>query len=140
MSLNWSVERVSGMDEVCFEIADYDAPMRGIAKGDRVLKPVTEALIWATLTVGMGSISQANHEQFFGRLEIVQKTKGPRLFLGGPDHKPYFITLADVRAHIGLSTNVSAVAGPSWLKDQIGLIVLEALREERLAKQKEEAA
>lgn len=66
--------------------------------------PVTNALIWATLGVGMNRITEDNAEKFASRLAALQAVHGADL---KTDTGPIYITSRDVEDHIGLSTNAS---------------------------------
>lgn len=124
MSLNWDVQKVADYQDLCFVEASEDRPMQGIKKGDRALNPVTNALVWATMQIGIGEITEANYKEFFGRIEIVQKTFHPLLNRG---EEPYFIKLATVKAHIGLSTNVfPKEPAAKWLNRMIEIIARDA--------------
>lgn len=116
MALHWELGRIANWEAVTQEVADYDAPMDGIKKGDKLLRIVTQVLVRATMSVGMGRITEENHEEFFCRLRLLEQVDGARMYGPAPDHKPRFITLGEVRDHIGLSTNVSAETNAKWLK------------------------
>jgi len=64
--------------------------------GDRQWE-ITNNLIWATMAVDMGSITEKNYEEFYRRLIIAGRVFG----------SPYRITLADVKRRIGLGCNVT---------------------------------
>ena len=89
----------------------------------------TETLIFATMTVGMGDVTEKNVDEFIRRILIYQKVVGP--LLTGPvneDGTVYTpedeeaplpegvkrgkirITADVIRQHIGLSTNVADVS------------------------------
>ena len=88
MALNWNVEKVENYKE--------------IVDGEEM--SVTDALIWATMTVGIGEITEANAEEFFKRLHLQEKVNGTWLVKGG---KPEYITIDQVKRRIGLSTNAA---------------------------------
>ena len=104
MSLNWDISKVSGKDGLCW-IGDPDED------GKRYLNPVTDALIWATMAVGMGEITERNAEQFFRRLRAWELAIGsmlrmPRETADGIVMDDYMIEPSDIVAHVGLKTNV----------------------------------
>jgi hypothetical protein len=74
---------------------------------------VTEALIMYTMVIGMGVITDHTSEEFFARIHFFEKLNGTNLKnvredADGSQHLDDIeITLDDVRAHIGLRTNVS---------------------------------
>lgn len=117
MSLNWNVSRIADSDRVCWRTADADQPMRGIKAGERYLSPTTEALIWSTLGVGLGEITAANWRRFWVRLQAVEAWSGKLISEGDRgDGRPWDLTAEDVRAHIGLHTNVSRETDSAWIK------------------------
>jgi hypothetical protein len=91
-----------------------------------MLNPVTEALIWHTMGVGIGTISEANCGEFYGRVKLVETLHGPSLY--GPDG-PRPITAEDVTAHIGLSTNVSKTSRAEFYKHHVASYIDVAARE-----------
>jgi len=105
MSLNWDTKNVKNGAEVCFLTATEDAPTQGITKGDRVLNPATSALIWHSLSTGIGTITEENAAEVYARISLVEKLHGASLMTGQGDPRP--ITAEDVAAHVGLYTNAS---------------------------------
>lgn len=81
--------------------------------------PLTNALIWASMAVGLGSITAANAKEFYARVHLLELISGN--FTNSRDDEtkefePYFITLADIERRIGLSTNVGNMSRPAFLK------------------------
>ena len=103
MSLDWNVGNIKNKDEICWE--------------DGKLSLVTESIIFGTMAVGIGQITEKNACEFFSRINLVERLTGP--FMTGPDG-PYEITMIDIKNHIGLSTNVSPETRPAWLKRYVG--------------------
>lgn len=66
-----------------------------------------ESLIFGTMAADMGEITEENHEEFFKRYTMFY------MACGYPD--PY-LTLADVKAGIGLSTNVFTTTPAAFRK------------------------
>lgn len=64
-----------------------------------------EAMIWATMSVGIGRITEKNAAEFYARLALLRKIDG------APE-----ITPEQVRWHIGLRTNVSDESRAQFLK------------------------
>lgn len=75
------------------------------------MNPVTHALIFGTMSVGLGSITDKNVEEFAARFRIVEKLHGPFLRDAGGDR---FITDEEFVAHIGLVCNVSNETRAKW--------------------------
>ena len=86
MALHWNLENVK---------ADYN---------DDAIWPITNALIWGTMSVAMNSITEKDWREFYTRCHMIETIHGAWLFY---DHKPRFITPDDVQSHIGLHTNAS---------------------------------
>lgn len=117
MSLNWNLGRIKDWETVCQVVADTDDRMNGVKAGDELLAPVTRSLIWATMAVDLGSITEANAGEFFARLRTIEATGDAFLRRAERQDDPAnWITLAEVRAHIGLSTNVTTQRAGAWWK------------------------
>jgi hypothetical protein len=68
------------------------------------MRSVTNSLIWATMSVGIGEITEKNWKEFFVRLKAVEGVYGPLLYNGETNKS--LLTEKEVFNHIGLSTNV----------------------------------
>jgi hypothetical protein len=116
MSLNWNITKVP--DSVCWIEHDGEGEPdpHVFAKHDdgvwRRLNPVTDALIWATMSVDLGRITEKNVDEWAYRLTIVQALYGARL--QSSDGTPRPLSLQDVVDHIGLSTNVHTKGTAEW--------------------------
>jgi len=99
MALNWALTKVKDKDWVCFN--------------DGEMKPKTETLIFITMTVGMGNITEKNYKEFYLRLYMYEKLFGTFYTTTlGPN--PY--TEEDIKAHIGLSTNANKMTRQQFVK------------------------
>jgi hypothetical protein len=122
MSLNWSLRDIADYKNACFETADRDHPGRGVKKGEQLMRPVTNTLIWATIGIGIGQITEANYQTFALRLRLYEQLFGAflqrRVDVNGKEVEDPFddrpgrwvdrpITVSEVYAHIGLDTNAS---------------------------------
>lgn len=110
MSLNWNLTAVP--EDVRLTAALVDEPMYGVKAGDKIMNPITHALIWSTMAVGIGELTEETEREFFERLELLRKLglygditlwKGD-VETGGWETRG--ITFEEVQAHRGLSTNV----------------------------------
>jgi hypothetical protein len=81
---------------------------------------ITEKIIFATMTVDIGRISEHNYEEFYVRTIIADRMSGYP--------NPRF-TLEDVKRRIGLCTNVKNEPYSSWLKRWYKYEHAEILRE-----------
>jgi hypothetical protein len=104
MPLTWDTAEIENYEEVCFMHAEADMPAHGIEAGDRMLNPVTNALIWASLGTGIGKIKDTNAAEVYARIRLIEALHGPLLYRPGSKDG---ITLDDVRKHIGLTTNAA---------------------------------
>jgi len=111
MSLNYNIKQVpldakypvvTDEEEVAY-LREYGKAM-GIDWYDedgvvRSFSPKTQALIFGSATIGMRAITEKNWQKFYQRLFLVSRIRGLEL--------P--VSPQDVRSHIGLSTNASAM-------------------------------
>jgi len=121
MALTWSVAEVEDYENVCFYEAEQDDPAHGVTAGDRMLNPLTSALIWATMAVDLPGITRANAPEFYARLHFVEKHGGAHLIRPmkngvRPEGAAAFITPEEVIAHIGLTANVTPKSRSKWLQ------------------------
>jgi hypothetical protein len=78
------------------------------------MNPVTEALIFGTMSIGIGRFTETNIAEVAARFRIMEKLQGPMLTgKGGKDH---YITDEEFIAHIGLFTNVSEETRSAWTR------------------------
>ena len=118
MSLNWSIEEVEDFEEKCFTENE---------DGTRRLSEVTNALVWSTMGVGIGEITEKNWREYAYRLDLYQTLFGPLLSewvpgKGGHDDgamQPRPLTPLEVRDHIGLHTNASIETFHRWLRRMV---------------------
>ncbi|RPH69119.1 hypothetical protein EHM76_07310 [bacterium] len=127
MALTYELGKIANWDEVCNIVAVADEPMRGIKAGDRVQNPVTTSLIYATMAVGLGEITEENCEQFYGRLAVYEKLFGAFMYRPQGHEGPEALTAEEVIQHIGLRTNVGPETDAKWAKR----ITTHALSDER---------
>lgn len=77
---------------------------------------LTQALIFATMAVGINEITEANADEFYARVTITDLVGGPWLLV---DNKRSSITVEDVQKHVGLRTNASPLTRTKFLKQQV---------------------
>lgn len=98
MALTWNVSKVKNYKVVT---TDPNDPNKWA--------PVTRALITLTIPLGMNHITEKNYEEFFARVVATELVNGPMLYKVTKDGKVDTpITIEDVYAHIGLTTNASS--------------------------------
>ena len=102
MSLNWDVTEVKDHEEITAEGMPW---------------VVTEVLIWYTMAVDLGEITEENHEEFFKRVSIWESIHGAGMVERNTEtdeHEDRFVTLEDVERRIGLNTNVITRDREEW--------------------------
>jgi hypothetical protein len=98
MSLDWNLTKIKNSEEVCWEKNE---------DGTDKLNPVTESLIWLTMAIDIGSITEENQSDFYCRIAMYEKLFGTMLSYWKDSEKISVpITPEDIHNHIGLSTNV----------------------------------
>lgn len=113
MALHWNLEAIENHKEVCWIETDE--------KGDdgepRVrMNPVTETLIFMTMAVRMGSITEANADDFYARVGLIERLDGAMMHkYEDGERKDKFFTPEDIHAHIGLVCNVTTESFSKFL-------------------------
>lgn len=75
------------------------------------LKPVAYTLIWNCMSIGIGEITEKNWKEVAFRTHLLEGLRGNYLYERGP------ITNEEIKAHIGLHTNVfPKESRAKWLK------------------------
>lgn len=114
MSLNVDASRVQNADTVCF-----------VGEGDaRKWAPLTTLIAFTTMTIDIGEITAENAEEFYCRACLMND-----LFASASIVPPTEITLADIKAHIGLRTNVLTLTRAKWLAKVTKVTIPNRLRE-----------
>jgi hypothetical protein len=81
------------------------------------IRAVTDALIWLTIAVDLGEITLKNADLFIERLRMYEMVS-----------RPMGVSAEHVRAHIGLSTNVSSLSDVAFGKKILRLMKERAKR------------
>jgi hypothetical protein len=120
MSLNWSIENVRDKDDLWIEITEQEytqpPPLSTVSKRDGKfirLNWKTTILIWVSMSLGLGKITEKNVNKWVERLAWLQKVDGAML---GDHEQSYYVTRSDVERNIGLSMNVVDETGAAWRK------------------------
>jgi len=92
MSLDWDVSKCENSDE--------------LTAGDQW--EFTQAMVFATIGVGIGAVTEANWQEFYARMKL------------GYYWNDAEITPDVVRRYIGMRTNVSFETRAKWLKRVMG--------------------
>lgn len=97
MPLNWSIAKVQDWKELA---------------EDDMQRVITDAIVWHTLGIDMGEITEANWPEVAARIRFNEKLIGAMCTHQGEE---YYITPEDVKRRIGLSTNVITKGRGAWL-------------------------
>lgn len=97
MSLDWNISKCKDYKKL---INDKNYSM-------------TESVIWMTIAVDLGGITEQNVDEFLWRAAVVQELGGSYLFAGGGGR--VYIGSKDIYRRIGLTTNVADLSHDEWL-------------------------
>lgn len=96
---------------------------------------MTEAIIFAMMGIGLGSITEKNAEEFAERLHAWQKVYGPVATDVTPDGLVGVeAKWPDVKLRIGLRTNVSTISYPKFKNQLIRRVMEDAAAKVRKEK------
>jgi hypothetical protein len=103
MPLNWSIANCKNWESL---------------KSDEEW-PVTNALIWGSMSVDLSGITEKNITEYYARISVWEGIVGA--FVNTKKSKddpvtPRHITLEDLQKRIGMTTNVSNASRAEWLK------------------------
>lgn len=108
------------------DVGSCDGGPNGAGHWER--KPITEALVFATILVGMNEITEQNVGEFFTRLRIVERVYGPLLLSRASSPSNRYITYKEVRQFVGLHANAAILTLVPTTR--FGRKVMQTLREE----------
>lgn len=113
MSLDFSV-----VDMKNYNVLTTMVNKRETGEDNRQWHPITNALIFATMSVGINDINEKNWHEFYERLYLYERIAGSgvRRAVDINDEKNY-ITADEVYMHIGLHTNASNKTKKQFLED-----------------------
>jgi hypothetical protein len=95
MALHWDVSKIDDHEKLCYTEND---------DGTFNVRPVTDNLIFGTMAVDIGGITDENAQEFYIRMCEYSAASG----FDVP------VSLEDVRRHIGLRTNVGSTKPGRW--------------------------
>ncbi len=117
MALHWNIGDVKDHETLCLE--DHED-----GDGSKKLTDATYSLVWATIPVGLGAITEKNWREFWVRLRFVEHLGNAYRFRfvddgeGGKRRQDIYFTPEEVHAHIGLRTNASPMSKTAFLKNR----------------------
>jgi hypothetical protein len=82
--------------------------------------PLTHALIWASMSIGIREITEENLPEYYARIHIWESLRGPYTSRRDPEtgkFKGKPVSVEDLRKRIGLWTNASTMSRTKWLKN-----------------------
>lgn len=105
MALEYDLSKIANRETVCFNSGD--------------MRYETESIIFATMVVRFGEITEENAPEFYERYELLCVVER---------RKPFF-TSDDVKAHIGLKTNVFPdLTTDQWDIEILGPVIVKRLK------------
>lgn len=133
MSLDFDLTKIANYKGVCYDARatepteaeagddwrpDKDAPGTWIK-----LRSMTTVIIFKTMAVGMGAITEENLPEFLTRKHVLDAFDG--FDLVGPNGGRH-VTEDEVRAHVGLTTNVHTEPLGTWAARALGYEIVRA--------------
>jgi hypothetical protein len=118
MALTWDLTEIKDSKELCWVPSSEEGKVE--------LGVVTHTLIWASMLIGMNSITEKNSKEFHKRLIEFEVVHGAGMIIeDGEARQP---TLKEVQSHAGLKTNATVMEGRKWGNNIKRLVKEEANR------------
>ena len=110
MALNWNIAKVKNYEELLDK--------------DICLKSPYSTIVLATMQVGLNEITQTNWEEFYKRINFIEKIFGSYHYIEDDKGKPKakYITEGDIKRLIGLRTNATKKTPTKFLQQFINEI------------------
>ncbi len=103
MALHWDLESIKDWETLCFlPEGESDVVSGSMAR-------TTWRIITTCMTVRMRGVREDNHVEFWMRAAALDAFSG----------LPVYLTLADVKAHIGLEVGTGEEVGGDWWEGQV---------------------
>mgnify|MGYP003628499834 FL=1 len=113
MALNWDLGGIENFKSVC-------------RNEDESLREETELLIFYTMNLGMGLITQNNVDKFILRFRMYEVLYGMAKWWNVNGQRVNVISDTLIRKHIGLRTNASSISDAQFNKNMLKQLVREA--------------
>ena len=126
MALNWNLGDIENFKSVC-------------RNEDESLREETELLIFYTMNLGMGLITQNNVDKFILRLRMYEVMYGMAKWWNVNGQRVNVISDTLIRKHIGLRTNASSISDAQFNKNMLKQLVREAKATSENMNRREEA-
>jgi len=118
MALTWDLTEIKDSKELCWVPSSEEGKVE--------LGVVTHTLIWASMLIGMNSITEKNSKEFHKRLIEFEVVHGAGMIIeDGETRQP---TLKEVQLHAGLKTNAITMESRKWGNNIKRLVKEEANR------------
>lgn len=114
MSLNWSIEDVKDWEEIKI-CHNPEGSNDDLTREQLVESIITQAIVFRTMAVGIGHITEENADEFYVRSKMWERLNGSTVRLAGED---YSITLKDILRRVGLRTNASRFTDAQFDKNR----------------------
>lgn len=116
MSLNYSFGNVkhyqSNFDSLYVKYSQFGSEYED-------LNPEAKSIVFATMSVGIGTITNANASEFYGRMKFLEKVDDLYLYSYVDEStntiEYQYVTTEIINKYIGLSTNVTFESTTFWL-------------------------
>ena len=119
MALTWDLTAIKDSKKICWLPSQEE-------EGKFELGALTNTLIWATMLVGMNSITEKTSKEFHKRLIEFEVVHGEGMIVHkGETRMP---TLEEVQSHTGLKTNANIMESRKWGNNLKRLVKEEASR------------
>tara|TARA_Y100000310_G_C20627686_1_gene786876 strand:- start:390 stop:857 length:468 start_codon:yes stop_codon:yes gene_type:complete len=148
MSLNYNLGKIVDRDTICWEDVpdDYSRGMMDMIRVDedtgqqQRMSPITSAIIFGTMTIGLNAVTEKNFDDFHDRMIIVQTVYDTVMIMerSGPDD-PFVkrpISYTELRQHIGLTTNATSMTKREFKEQIMKNLYRDATRERHIAESK----
>ena len=113
MALNWDLGNIKNFKSVCWN-------------DDGSFSEETELLIFYTMNLGMGLITESNVDKFILRFRMYEVLHGMSKWRNVDGERINAISDTLIRKHIGLSTNASSISDAQFNKNMLKQLVREA--------------
>lgn len=113
MSLNFDLSAVKTRLGDRWDEVTTSPETRDLPEGQQKWHPVTDTLIWMSMAVDLGKITEANVDEWCFRIGLINRITGKPNLRGSLG--VYTLTRKDIENHIGMTTNVTTKTRSSWL-------------------------
>ena len=142
MAIGFDLRAIRGVSKICYEPippnwkkGDFDI-VATVDGQKRRVNPITAALIYASVAVGLPKLIDGNLDAWYMRLWMLQRLGPPVVMKNGVR---YEITYDDLCEHVGLETSAEHLTTAQFLRTLTNYAVT-ALRQAKAAPEEADAA